>query len=146
MNTRIGYFIPKFPGQTHMFFWREMAALESMGIEVDIVPTKRPLSKIMSYTWTLEAQQRTTYLFPPGENFITTFLEILRCGPGGWFRRLWAILRVKGVTLSERLRLFGLAFVGAELSYLARSPASGNICMPTLTKCRSSGALSKELT
>ena len=121
MKARIGYFIPEFPGQTHIFFWREMAALESMGIEIDIVSTKRPLSKIMSHTWTLEAQQRTTYLFPPSENFIATFLEILRSDPGGWFRCLWAILRVRGVTLFERLRLFGLAFIGAELSYLARS-------------------------
>lgn len=120
MKTRIGYFIPEFPGQTHIFFWREMAALESMGIEVDLVSTKRPPSKIMSHIWTVEAQQRTTYLFPPGENLIATFLEILRCGPGGWFRCLWAILRARQVTLSERLRLFALAFIGAELSYLAR--------------------------
>lgn len=121
MKVQIGYFIPEFPGQTHIFLWREISALESMGIEIDIVSTKRPLSKIMSHTWSLEAQQRTTYLFPPSKNLIATVLEILRCGPGGWFRCLGAILRAREVTLYERLRLFALAFIGAELSYLARS-------------------------
>lgn len=121
MKSRIGYFIPEFPGQTHIFFWREMAALESMGVEIDIVSTKRPPSKIMSHTWALEAQQRTTYLFPPGENLIAAFLEILRCGPKGWRRCLWAIFKARGVTLFERLHLFALAYIGAELSSLARS-------------------------
>lgn len=120
MKARIGYFVPEFPGQTHNFFWREINALEGMGLDIDIVSTKRPPSKIMSHTWTLEAQQRTTYLFPPGENLIATFLEILRCGPRGWFRCLWAILRARGVTLSGRLRLIALAFIGAELSHLAK--------------------------
>ncbi len=121
MKARIGYFIPEFPGQTHIFFWREIEALESMGMDIDLVSTKHPVSKIMSHTWTQEAQKRTTYLFPPTRNLIGIFLEILRCGPQGWFRCLGAILKAKGVSLSGRLRLFALAFIGAELSYLARS-------------------------
>jgi len=42
MNTRIGYFIPEFPGQTHIFFWQERQVLEELGIEADLVSTHRP--------------------------------------------------------------------------------------------------------
>jgi len=29
---RIAYLIPEFPGQTHIFFWRERAALSKIGV------------------------------------------------------------------------------------------------------------------
>jgi glycosyltransferase involved in cell wall biosynthesis len=120
MKAKIGYFIPEFPGQTHIFFWREIGVLESRGIDIDIVSTRMPPSTLMSHTWTREAQQRTTYLFPPSQNLLGIFLELLRCGLRGWFRCLRTVLRSKGISLPGRLRLFALAFIGAELSYIAR--------------------------
>ena len=120
MKTRIGYLIPEFPAQTHNFFWREISIIESMGVKIDLVSTKHPPSRIMSPTWSLEAQQRTTYLFPP-QQFVNIFLELLRCGPRGWLRCLQAVLKAKRISLVDRLRLFALVFIGAELSYLARS-------------------------
>ena len=30
-GLRIGYIVPQCPGQTHIFFWREIRALEAMG-------------------------------------------------------------------------------------------------------------------
>ncbi|WP_446416534.1 exopolysaccharide biosynthesis GT4 family glycosyltransferase EpsE [Coleofasciculus sp.] len=121
MNRTIGYLLPEFPGQTHIFWWREMNALTRMGIDIDIVSTRRPLSKLMSHTWVQEAQQRTTYLFPPRPNLFGILIELLRCGIPGWFRCLQAILNAKNASLSGRLRLLALAFVGAEVSNLARS-------------------------
>ncbi len=41
MNTRIGYSILEFPGQTH-FFWQERQVLEELGIEADLVSTHPP--------------------------------------------------------------------------------------------------------
>ena len=32
-KLRIGYVVPQFPGQTHIFFWREVRALEAMGLD-----------------------------------------------------------------------------------------------------------------
>jgi colanic acid/amylovoran biosynthesis glycosyltransferase len=121
MNTKLGYLLPEFPGQTHTFFWREVKALESMGIDIDIVSTKRPALKIMSHTWCGEAQQRTTYLFPPSKNLINSILELLRCGQSGWWRCLQAIIKAKDTSLAGKLRLTFLIFIGTELSYLARS-------------------------
>lgn len=121
MEFRIGYLVPEFPGQTHILFWREISALEDLGIEIDLVSTKRPPPQIMSHTWTLAAQRRTTYLFPPYQHLIGIFLELIRSGPGGWFRCLGVIANAKRVSLPGKLRLFALAFIGAELSSLARN-------------------------
>ena len=121
MEVRIGYLVPEFPGQTHIFFWREISALETMGAEIDLVSTQRPPSQIMSHTWTSEAEERTTYLFPPHLHLVGIIGELIRSGPGGWLRCLEAISNAKGVSLSRRLRLFALALIGAELSSLART-------------------------
>jgi colanic acid/amylovoran biosynthesis glycosyltransferase len=120
MKTRIGYMIPEFPGQTHIFFWREINSLENMGVELDIVSTRRPNSKIMSHTWSEQAQQRTIYLFPATKNIGKIFLELLLCGPKGWLRCLGAVLNAKDLSLSQRLNLVALIFMGAELSFIAR--------------------------
>ena len=32
MPLRLGYLIPQFPGQTHIFFWRELEALQARGV------------------------------------------------------------------------------------------------------------------
>jgi glycosyltransferase involved in cell wall biosynthesis len=121
MNTKLGYLLPEFPGQTHTFFWREIKALEGMGIDVDIISTKHPSLKIMSHTWCSEAQRRTTYLFPPTKNLINSVLELLRCGWSGWRRCLQAIIKAKDVSLAGKLRLTFLILIGAELSYLAKN-------------------------
>ena len=39
---RIGFFIPEFPGQTHIFLWREQQALAELGIEADLISTRPP--------------------------------------------------------------------------------------------------------
>ena len=31
-STPIGYLIPEFPGQTHIFFWREIQELRQLGV------------------------------------------------------------------------------------------------------------------
>ncbi len=59
---RIGYLVPQFPGQTHIFFWREIAALEAMGHEVNVLSTRRPPKGLISHRWSETAISRTTYL------------------------------------------------------------------------------------
>lgn len=61
-GLRIGYIVPQFPGQTHIFFWREIKALEAMGHEVHVFSTRKPPPRLMSHAWTAEAMARTTYL------------------------------------------------------------------------------------
>ena len=58
----IGYLVPQFPGQTHIFFWREIAALEQRGVKVRIFSTRRPPPGLIVHDWSAEAMARTTYL------------------------------------------------------------------------------------
>ncbi|MGR3377589.1 exopolysaccharide biosynthesis GT4 family glycosyltransferase EpsE [Salipiger abyssi] len=59
---RIGYLVPQFPGQTHIFFWREVKVLEEMGHEVHLLSTRMPPSGLISHDWSQDAIARTTYL------------------------------------------------------------------------------------
>ena len=62
----IGYLVPEFPGQTHNFFWREIAQLRQFGVDVALFSTKRPVSEPSGSSWRLQASSRTTYLHPLG--------------------------------------------------------------------------------
>ncbi|KUF10178.1 exopolysaccharide biosynthesis GT4 family glycosyltransferase EpsE [Pseudoponticoccus marisrubri] len=59
---RIGYIVPQFPGQTHIFFWREILALEAMRHEVHVFSTRKPPRGLIAHDWSKEAMARTTYL------------------------------------------------------------------------------------
>lgn len=61
-TAKIGYLIPQFPGQTHIFFWREILALERLGIEPVLFSTTKPPAGLISHSWSLEAMDRTEYL------------------------------------------------------------------------------------
>lgn len=61
-GLRIGYIVPQFPGQTHVFFWREIQALEAMGHQVHVFSTRKPPRGLVSHDWSTEAIARTTYL------------------------------------------------------------------------------------
>lgn len=41
----IAVLIPEFPGQTHIFFWREIQALRQSGNQVNIISTRKPKQK-----------------------------------------------------------------------------------------------------
>jgi glycosyltransferase involved in cell wall biosynthesis len=59
---RIGYIVPEFPGQTHIFFWREIQALEAMGHSVHVFSTRRPPDGLIAHDWSRAAMASTTYL------------------------------------------------------------------------------------
>lgn len=61
---RIGYLVPEFPSRHQGHFWREIAALEAGGMEVDLVSTCRPTVDVATDDWAEEAIRRTTYLTP----------------------------------------------------------------------------------
>lgn len=60
----IGYFVPEFPGQTHVFFWREVSALERTGLRVTLFSTRLPPERLIVHGWSATAIERTSYLWP----------------------------------------------------------------------------------
>lgn len=119
--TKIGYFVPEFPGQTHIFFWREMKKLREFGIEPEVVSTRRPPARLVTHAWAEKAMAETTYLYPPAQRQIfSAALFWLTAGPVAWFRCLKVVCKADGVTIKQRCRLVGLMLLGARLSQLAK--------------------------
>ena len=59
---KIGYLVPQFPGQTHIFFWREIAEIEKRGVQVRIFSTRPPPQGLIAHDWSAEAMAQTSYL------------------------------------------------------------------------------------
>ena len=59
---KIGYLVPQFPGQTHIFFWREIAEMEKRGAKVRIFSTRPPPKGLIAHDWSAAAMARTLYL------------------------------------------------------------------------------------
>ncbi|WP_323716913.1 exopolysaccharide biosynthesis GT4 family glycosyltransferase EpsE [Paracoccus aminovorans] len=118
---RIGFFIPEFPGQTHIFLWRERQALAELGVEAQLVSTRRPPRAIASHSWAAEAQGQTRYLMPvSGPALAGILAEVLRA-PAGTLRALGALLRAEAPGgPKQRLRLLALLAMGAQLKRIAR--------------------------
>jgi glycosyltransferase involved in cell wall biosynthesis len=62
LTRKLGYLVPQFPGQTHIFFWREIAELEARGVEVRLFSTRPPPAGLIAHDWSDAAIERTTYL------------------------------------------------------------------------------------
>jgi glycosyltransferase involved in cell wall biosynthesis len=118
---RLGVLIPEFPGQTHIFFWREIAALRELGVEPEIISTRRPPPGIVTHTWSQDAIRQTVYLAPPTPADIgAATTEIARSLPWGVLRAARSVTRARGVDARARARLAGLAVMGARLARLWR--------------------------
>jgi glycosyltransferase involved in cell wall biosynthesis len=61
-DRSFAYLVPQFPGQTHMFFWRELRALEEQGMRPVLYSTTPPPAGLIAHGWSGAAQARTVYL------------------------------------------------------------------------------------
>ena len=120
-RLRIGYLVPEFPGQTHAFFWREIEALRSLGLEIDLVSTRPPLPALVSHRWAQQAVEETDYLTPPGpDHFASLMSQLRRTGRAGVRRCVASMRRAEDLDRKQRLRLWALAVAGARLADLGR--------------------------
>ena len=118
---RIGFFIPEFPGQTHIFLWRERQALTELGVEADLISTRPPPRAVASHSWAAEAQAQTRYLLPLRGEGLGMVTEFLRAGPTGWARGLGAAFSAEtSGGLRGRARMLALLGMGARLKRIAR--------------------------
>jgi len=128
MKAKIGYFISQFPGQTHIFFWRERQFLAELGIETDLVSTQLPPRAITSHVWAEEAIKNTVYLLPfAAKDFINSFVEVLKAGPAAWWQCLTVIAKARDTSLSQKVGLLALVFVAGKLAGLARTKGWSHI-------------------
>jgi len=118
---KVGYFIAEFPGQTHIFFWRERRALSDLGIDTRLISTRLPKKQLMSHDWAAEAIAQTAYLWPfTLSDFFASTWNVFTAGPIGWFRCLRAIVQSEGMTFKKRLLLFAMVLMAGKLRRIAR--------------------------
>ena len=61
----LGYMIPKFLGQTHIWIWREIVHMREAGIEIVIFSTRQPPSRDRArHAFAESARRDTVYLWP----------------------------------------------------------------------------------
>lgn len=62
---RIGYLIPEFPGQTHIWMWREMLWTERWAEHMHIFSTQNPSDRDRArHAFAEESREKTTFLWP----------------------------------------------------------------------------------
>lgn len=106
----LGYLVPEFPRQTHIFFWRECEQLRRLNIEPVLLSTRRPQAEACPHPFRDEAAATTHYVYPPA---LRSWLSLLT-QPLGLLRALrhWARLRT---TWKKRLHYLGLIGCASDL-------------------------------
>ena len=116
-RLKLMYLVPEFPSQTHAFFWREVQALRSRGVEVLLVSTRRPAPDACRHEFARAAAEQTLYLFPPA--WLADTLFLLR-RPAALFRALAYLAGLEDSGWFQRLLAAPLLLPAARLCRLAK--------------------------
>ncbi len=112
--------MPEFPGQTHLFFWRELQGLSDAGIDCELIATRRPPESVVSQTWADLALKRTTYLAPlKAKDFLGLLGILFKAGPARLAKCVSAITGKSDLSAKGRARLLMLMLPAAKLARLA---------------------------
>src|SRR5712664_2228638 len=114
---RLGYMVPEFPGQTHIFFWREVLALRRLGEEVVLLSTRKPRPLNCRHAFASEAIAETRYLFPPNVSNLSGWI---REGAPGFLSAQAYRRQIKASNLKNQIRHFGLLASAIDLAQWAR--------------------------
>jgi glycosyltransferase involved in cell wall biosynthesis len=124
-NQRVGYMIPEFPGQTHIWMWREIQWMKRWGVPLQIYSTRRPPERDRArHAWSSDAQAQTVYLWPVGVGrVIVALLWALFTRPVGLWRcfALARSLPVESSGKRKRPRLWQLIVPACVLARDAKS-------------------------
>lgn len=135
MNKHIGYFIPKFPGQTYTWIWREYQALLELGMKPHIISSRRSRTKVV-HSWEQEAQSMTDYLLPLEiKDFVNVPIELIKAGPIAWWRCLSVIANTKNISFFQLIYYLVLVFMGAKLAWLARTQGWSHVHVHSCGNC-----------
>ncbi|RJK98577.1 colanic acid biosynthesis glycosyltransferase WcaL [Paracoccus aestuarii] len=104
MTRTLGYLVPEFPGQTHAFFWRELNAIEDMGVKVQLYSTRKPPDGSCPHGFADPAIRRTHYLFPPALN-----VDMIKGAHPRRLARAFAyLLALRDISVRERMKVAAL--------------------------------------
>lgn len=117
---KIGLLIPHFPSQTGAFFWREVLALEGLGVQIGLASTRRPPAGEVCHTWSREAMERTTYLYPPPPGLAARAIGLIVSRRREAWRAWRALWSAGGGSIGRLARKVPLLLLGAELAVVAR--------------------------
>src|SRR5208337_4027216 len=115
---QLGYLVPEFPSQTHIFFWREIVALRGMGISVHLISSRRPPPDACRHDFAQAAARETHYVFPP--RWLPA-LGALAVRPGCTLKALGYVWGLREAGFKQKLKCTGLLFSAADLLLFARS-------------------------
>jgi glycosyltransferase involved in cell wall biosynthesis len=110
--VKLGYLVPEFPAQTHVFFWREIVALRQAGMDVHLISTRRPEPGACRHEFAEAAARETHYLFPP--RWLTA-AAALAVRPVGTARGVAYVAGLRESPLKRRLVYNGLLLTAADL-------------------------------
>ena len=112
---RLGYLVPEFPRQTHVFFWRECEQLRRRGVEPVFLSTRRPPPAACPHEFRDRAAAATHYVFPPPASSVLSLLA----RPVGLIRVLRYWVGLSG-SVKERANYLGLLACAAHLAGYCR--------------------------
>lgn len=114
---RLGYLIPEFPLQTHIFFWREIVALREKGHHVSILSTRKAAPGLCKHAFAEGAIRETHYVYPPSIRAQTWLAR----HPMGAARALAYIASLNEASPKQRARVTGMLASAADLADFAQS-------------------------
>lgn len=113
---KIAYFTAEFPGQTHIFLWREYQALLRLGVDARLTSTRRPDAAIQSHGWSQAAMACTFYLFPMTlADIWTAVITLLGSSARAW-AGIWAVVvRTRELGARDRFALLAHLMLAAKM-------------------------------
>jgi glycosyltransferase involved in cell wall biosynthesis len=116
--VKIGYLIPEFPSQTHVFFWREVRTLRDWGVDLRLISTRRPDPGACRHEFAAAAARETHYVFPPRASALASWSLDGFTGAAACERYLRRLERAQ--PLKRRMRSYGLLPSAVDLARFAR--------------------------
>lgn len=133
---KIGYLVPQFPGQTHIFFWREIRELKKLGVSPRLISTKLPKKENIVHSWARSAIKQTFYLCSFSvKSAVDACFEILKTGPSAWLRCINSVIDADCFSFLDRLNLIPAVFFGALLAKLAKDDNLSHIHVQSCANC-----------
>jgi colanic acid/amylovoran biosynthesis glycosyltransferase len=121
----IAYLMPEFPGQTHVWFWREVSHMRDWGVDTRLFSTRPPDDETAArHAFAEQARRETTYLLPRPISSIAGAIAWGLRRRRRFARAAKIPFELDGMSLRERATTFSLL---VPACILARETASQGI-------------------